>query len=135
MTRPAPTLVALAAVAGLQGAALVGYAGYVAINGFREGTTGPAEVSNVPALVSLVVILAILGAGLGLIARGWWQSRHWARSPFVLAQLLIGLVGWEASQSSDSAEHVVGLAGVVVAIGGIVLAFVPATRRAIGDGT
>lgn len=133
MRRPDPTLVALAGIAGLQGVALVAYAGYVAVNGLREGTTGPAEVSNLPALVSLIVILAVLGAGMIVIARGWWQARHWARSPFLLAQLIVGLVGWEVSQSGEAAEHLVGLVCVVIAIAGIVLAFLPATRRAIGD--
>lgn len=124
-------LLPLIALAAVEGVVLIGYAVYVAVNGFREGTTGPAEVSNPPALISLVVILALLGAGMLLIARGWWQARRGARSPFVFAQLILGLVGWEASQSLDSAERTVGYVAVAVAVIGIVLAVLPAVGRAI----
>lgn len=124
-------LLPVAIIAAVEGLVLVGYAVYVAINGIREGTTGPAEVSNVPALISLVVILAALGVGMLFIARGWWRAQRWARAPFVLAQLIVGLVGWEASQSTDSGEHAVGLVAVGVAAIGIVLAFLPSVGRAV----
>lgn len=131
MTPPARALIAPAAIAAIEGIALVGYAIYVAINGLREGTTGPAEVSNLPALISLVVILAVLGVGMVLIARGWWQARRWSRSPFILAQIIVVLLGWEASQSTDGGEGRVGVIGIVVGVVGLVLAFVPAVSRAL----
>lgn len=131
MTLPARPLIGPVAIAAVEAVALVGYAIYIGFNGLREGTTGPAEVSNLPALISLVVILAVLGIGMLLIARGWWQGRRWSRSPFILAQIIVVLLGWEASQSLDSAEKAVGLLAIGVGVLGIALAFLPAVTRAL----
>lgn len=133
MTARHPALVALTAIAGLEGVALIAYSVSVAVEGLRDGTSGPAEVSNVPAMVSIIGILAILGAGMVVIASGWWRSRGWARAPFVLAQLIAGLIGWEVSQSERSVEHAVGLLAIGVAVVGLVLAFTPPVSRAISD--
>lgn len=131
VTVPSRPLLAPAAIAAVEGVALIGYAVYVAVNGLLEGTTGPEEVSNLPALISLIVILAVLGIGMLLIARGWWQGRRWSRSPFILAQIIVVLLGWEASQSADSAERIVGFVGIAFGILGIVLAFLPPVSRAL----
>ena len=131
MTSPDRALLPPAAIAAVEGVALIGYAIYVGINGLREGTTGPQEVSNLPALISLIVILAVLGVGMLLITRGWWQGRRWSRSPFILAQIIVVLLGWEASQSSDSGERLVGFVAIAMGVLGIVLAFLPRVARAL----
>lgn len=131
MIPPARALLLPAAIAAVEAIALIGYSAYVGVNGLREGTTGPEEVSNLPALISLIVILAVLGVGMLLIARGWWQGRRWSRSPFILAQVIVVLLGWEASQSTDSAERLVGLVAIAVGVVGIVLAFLPRVTQAL----
>jgi hypothetical protein len=128
---PDRALVALAAIALLEGVALVAYAVFDVIEAVRVGLTGPSDVSNLPALVLLVVITAVLGAGMVWVARGWWLSRRWARSPFILAQLMAALIGYELSQSEGSAERVVGIALALVAVLGLVLALSPPVGRAI----
>jgi lysylphosphatidylglycerol synthetase-like protein (DUF2156 family) len=126
-----PYVSVLAALAAIEGIALMGYGVYIGIDGVRLGTTGPASVSNIPALVSLVVILLILGVGMLLIARGWWQVKRWARSPFVLAQLILALLGWEMAQGGVQPTYTVGMAALIVGIAGVVLAFVPPVSRAL----
>lgn len=133
MTTRHPFLLVLTAIAGLEGVALIGYSVSVAVEGLRDGTSGPAEVSNVPAMLSIIIILAVLGAGMLVIASGWWRARSWSRAPFVLAQLITGLIGWEVSQSERSVEHNVGLLAIAVGVIGIVLAFMPPVTRAISD--
>lgn len=130
---PDRVLVALALIALIQGLALIGYAVFDVVEAVRVGITGPEEVSNPPALLLLIAITAAFGVGLVLVARGWWQERRWARSPFILAQIIIGLIGYELSQSAGSVERTVGYVCVLVAILGLVLSFTPAVTRAIDE--
>jgi hypothetical protein len=130
---PDRVLVVLAGIAAVEGLGLVGYAVFDIVEAFRVGITGPAEVSNPPALILLIVITALFGAGLLLVASGWWRAQRWARSPFVLAQIIIGLVGYEVAQSEGSVERTVGIALVIIAVLGLILSFAPATSRAIAE--
>lgn len=133
MRAPDRALVALAAIAFVQGATLVGYAIFDVIEAIRIGVTGPADVSNVPALVLLILITAAFGAGLLVIAAGWWRARRWARGPFVFAQLIGGLIGVELAQSVGRVERTVGITAVVLALIGLVLAFSPAVTRGLRE--
>ncbi len=124
-------IVVLAALALLEGLVLLGYALYDVIEAFRTGITGPAEVSNPAALLGLIAITAIFGAGLVWLARGWWNGRSWARSPFVFAQLVIGFIGYELSQSTDGGPRTIGQVALVVAVVAIVMSFLPSVRRVL----
>lgn len=126
-------LTLLAALSGLQGAALVLYAAFDVVRALRIGITGPEEVSNAGALVSLIVIIAAFGASLIWVAWGWWRARSWARAPFVVAQLILVFIGFEVSQSSEATLQTVGQVAMVVAVVGVVLVFLPSTRRALSD--
>ena len=124
-------ILVLAALALLEGLVLLGYALYDVIEAFRTGITGPAEVSNPAALLGLIAITAIFGAGLVWLARGWWNGRSWARSPFVFAQLIIGFIGYELSQSTDGGPRTIGQVALVVAVVAIVMSFLPSVRRVL----
>ena len=130
---PDRILVVLAAIAGLQGVVLIGYAVFDVVEAVRVGITGPADVSNPMALLLLILITAAFGAGMVVVAVGWWRSLRWARAPFVMAQIIVGLIGYELSQAVGSVERTVGLVAMVMAALGLVLSFAPATGRAIGD--
>jgi len=131
VSAPVPPIIAVAVIAAAEGLGLIGYGIYDLVNGVQSGATGPEEVSNVPAIILLIVIQLLFGVGLLLIAHGWWMSRRWARSPFLVAQILAVLVGYDLAQSSGTAERTVGIAFAIIAIVGIVLAFMPAVARAI----
>ncbi len=131
MSAPNPPVAALAVISAVEGVGLLGYAVYDVVEALRVGVSGPEEVSNVPAVVLLIAIQAIFGAGLLWIAYGWWRSRRWARSPFLVAQLLGGLVGYELAQSTGGVERITGISVIAIAVVGIVLAFLPATSRAL----
>lgn len=124
----------LAAIAILQGAALLAYAVFDIVEAVRVGVTGPEEVSNPMALLLLVVITGAFGAGMVVVGWGWWRCQRWARAPFILAQIIAGLIGYELSQATGSVERTVGYVCVVLAVVGLVLAFLPAVARAIDDG-
>ncbi len=128
---PGRELIALAAISGAEGLALIGYACYDVIQAIRFGTTGPAEVSNGPALFIQILIFMVFGIGLLLIARGWLQGQRWSRSPFVLAQLIALLVGFPLAQDSSGPGRAVGVSVLICALVGGVLALTPQVGRAI----
>jgi hypothetical protein len=130
---PDRALVVLALIAMLQGVALLGYALFDVIEAIRVGTTGPEEVSSTPAVIFLIVVTAAFGVGLVLVARGWWRAQRWARAPFILTQVIVGLIGYELSQAQGSVERTVGYACVLIAVLGLVLSFAPAVSRAIDE--
>lgn len=129
--KPRRELIALAAISGAEGLALIGYACYDVIQAIRFGTTGPAEVSNGPALFIQILIFMVFGIGLLLVARGWLQGKRWARSPFVLAQLIALLVGFPLAQDSSGPSRAVGVTVLICALAGGVLALTPQVGRAI----
>ena len=115
--------VVLAAIAGIEGLALAGYAVFELIEAVRLGATGPAEVSNPAAITLQIVIFAVFGAGLLMVARGWLRRSRWVRGPFVLAQIIALVVGVPLLQAAGAVEKLAGIAIVALAVAGIVLTF------------
>ena len=128
---PSPLRV-LVAIAAVEGLAFVAYTVYLVVEAFTVGITGPSDVSNPGALILLIVLTALVGAALLWMARAWWLVRQWVRTPFVLAQVILGLLGYEASQGTGIVE-MVGGAAVIVAVVGIVLAVLPRTGRVLAS--
>lgn len=125
---PAPIpLRSLAVIAFVEGTFFVVNAILVTAGILIFGFTAPSAVSN-PAGVTLeVVIFAAFGVGLLVVAYGWWKVRSWARSPFVLAQLLALVVSIPLIGASGSVERVVGVLVTIVAVGGLIVALLPRT--------
>jgi hypothetical protein len=135
LPRPAPALpfVALAAIAALEGTALVGYAAFDLVEFARSGISGPSEVSNLPALILQVLIFLSFGVGLLAVGRGWWRVSRRARAPFLLAQLIALVVGFPLAQAAGSTERGVGIAIAAVALLGIAVSLAPAVNRALEE--
>ncbi len=123
----------LALIALVEGLGLLAYAVFDAVEAIRVGVTGPSDVSNVPAVLLLVVILAALGLAMVWVARGWWLARRWARAPFLLAQIIAILIGYELAQSTGTVERAVGVGVALVALLGLALSFAPSVSRAIDE--
>lgn len=129
---PARAFAALAAIALIESVALLGYGLFDLVEAVRVGATGPADVSNGPAIVLQIILFAIFGGGMVWIARGWWRQRRWARAPFLLAQLLALVIGVPLAQA-EGGERFVGIVLSLLALMGIVLAFTPAVTRALDE--
>lgn len=131
--RPVTSLVVGAVVAGIEGLALLGYAGYIVVQVVRLGITGPEEVSSPIAVTLEIIIFGTLGAALALAARGLWRARRWARSMLVVGQFLALVVGVPLATAEGGVERVAGIALVILAVGGLAAAFWPSTTAAIAD--
>lgn len=115
--------VILAAIAGVEGLALLGYGLFEIVEAARFGATGPAAVSSPAAITLQIVIFLLFGAALVLVARGWLRRSRWVRGPFLLAQFIALVVGVPLVQATGSVERVVGVLMVLFAVAGIVLTF------------
>lgn len=131
MQSRSPLLTTLAFLSIVEGAFFLGYAVFDVVGVLRFGLTGPEEVSNAPALTLQVLMFALFGAALILVARGWWGVKRWARAPFVLAQLLVLVVAVPLTSASGSVERIAASIGVLMAVVGLVLTFLPSTTRAL----
>ena len=127
------SLIVGAAVAAIEGVALLVYAVYIVVQVARLGITGPAEVSSPVAVTLEITIFGLLGAAMVLAARGLWRSRRWARSLLLVGQFLALVVGVPLAQADEALPRGAGFALVALAVAGIVAAFWPSTTAAVAD--
>ena len=122
MTIPRPYL-ALTLIAGLEGLALF-ITGLVAVVHALTGTSYGAKGSDSSAIILEVVIFLGFGLSLILVAKGWYSMKRWARSPFVLTQLMGLAIGiWSDTQIS------LRLVFIIPALLGLILTFSPSILR------
>lgn len=124
---------ATAAVAGLQGLALLGYALGISIIGLTSGLEGPAAVSSPTGAVVEVAAFALFGAGMVAIAYGRWRGAAWSGPPFVLSQLLALAVGLPLATATDTVGRTIGLAVTASAAIGLVSMVAGALRESDSD--
>lgn len=115
--------VILAAIAGVEGLALLGYGVFEIVEAARVGATGPAAVSSPAAIALQILIFLLFGAGMVLVARGWLRRSRWVRGPFLVAQFIALVVGVPLAQATGSVERAVGVVVVILGAAGIVLTF------------
>ena len=124
----------LAVVSVLEGLFFVSYGVLVLIGVLRFGLTGPAEVANTPGVTLEILIFLVFGSALLFVALGWWRGRRWARSPFILAQLLGLVVSVPLSGSSGGTERTFGWLVTIIAVASIILSFTrPVTNHLYRD--
>jgi len=116
----------------LEGFVALAYGAYLAVMGIRIGVTGPSAVSNVPGLITEIVLYLAFGASLLAVGHGVWRVRGWSRSPAVFAQLLIAVVSVPLSQAVGP-ERFVGMALTACCIVVLVGVFLPSSRDAYAD--
>lgn len=117
----------LAVISFMQGAFYAIYAILITAGVLRFGLSGPEAVSNPGGVTLAVIIYLFFGVGLLATAWGWWKIKRWARSPFVLAQLLALVVGIPLISAAGTSEKMVGVFVTVMAVIGGVVALMPAT--------
>ena len=122
MTIPRPYLV-LTLLSGVEGLALL-VTGVVAVVNSASGSSYGAKGDDSSAIVLEVIIFLAFGLGLLVVAKGWYSLQRWARSPFVLAQLLGLAIGiWSDTQIG------VRLVFLIPAVLGLIVTFSPEVLR------
>lgn len=98
-------------VLGIEVVGLLAYAVALAVSVRADG----GKVSVGPVLVSLYVIYAVL---LALVGRGLSRGKHWARTPYGLAQVFGLIVAYTLWHGTGAWPHVLAVAvGLVSAVG------------------
>jgi hypothetical protein len=119
-----PTLLGAIAIAGLEALAILAYTAGIALSGAQN----PGSVAA-PAVEALIYLT--FAVGVVLVVKGLWQRRRWSRTPFVVIQLFAIVTGWTLVQGDGDGTHLIGWAVLVLAVVGLVCAFVPRTGEAL----
>src|SRR5216684_2169420 len=110
----------------LRGAAAVQAADAVIVLAGRDTIAGKSY--QVGSGIALTVIGLATAAALGWVAVGLSRARRWSRTPAVLTQLFVGIVGIYLVQGH---RYAWGVPSLVLAGAGLVLLLVPASFRAL----
>ena len=120
-----PQLRTLAALAGLQGVAMLGY---VAVDIVVAASEAEA---NWGAVAFTATLLGLWGAGLLLCARGLLRLRRWAFTPVVFTQLIFGAIALSVLRSASVGAKVAWVVILVLAVVALALAFSRPVRDAV----
>jgi len=97
-----------------------------AISGAIDAASGRSY--QVSSGIALVVLEFIVVAGFSLIAYGLAQSRPWSRTPAVMTQVLVAVVGIFLVQAGHFDW---GIPALALAVAGVAGVFAPASLRAL----
>ncbi len=122
-----PRLTAAAALAALEGLALLVGGAWMLIQGLG------GDVDNVTQAETGGITLIVLAAIPLLAARGLLKLRSWSRGPAIITQIMALPVAWQLLQA-DSVAIPAGIALAVVAVASLVFLVNPTTTQALGIG-
>jgi hypothetical protein len=117
-------LVAAVVLAVLEGLAIAAYAVTIGVSALQTSGSPAAP----PVEIALYLIFA---AGLLAIARGLWNRRSMARTPFAVAQLFGLVTGWTLTQGDGDLVHRLGYVVLAASVVGIALIMSPAVGESL----
>jgi hypothetical protein len=106
-----------AAVAFVEGVALIANGIAVAFVVLRDGVTGPSAVASPLGVTVEVLLYLVFGAALLWIGRGLLQGRGAALTPFALAQILGLAVSVPLAQGGGASRAVGWIATGLIIVG------------------
>ncbi len=117
---PTPSGGPAAAVAGTVCA--VHALGLLGVGAFYVWEIAKGEQDSVARALTSAVLIVVVAVGLAVLARGWFGSAGWARTPTLVWNALLLPVAWSLVQS--------GHAGIAAVVGGTALVALAAAWRA-----
>ena len=81
--------------------------------------------------IAISIIGVATAAGLGLVSRGLRRARRWTRTPALMTQLFVGIVGIYLVQGG---RYEWGVPALVLAVSGFVTLLAPPSTRALTAG-
>jgi peptidoglycan/LPS O-acetylase OafA/YrhL len=124
MARP-PTITAAAVIQGVEALMVLIAAVLAGID------TGQGKSYQLSSGIAITIIGVVMAALLGLVAAGLRRPRRWTRTPALLTQLFVGIVGIYLLQGG---RYDWGVPAVALALAGFVVLFAPPSTRALTVG-
>jgi peptidoglycan/LPS O-acetylase OafA/YrhL len=93
--------------------------------------TGQGKSYQLSSGIAITIIGVVMAGLLGLVAYGLRRPRRWTRTPALLTQLFVGIVGIYLLQGG---RYDWGVPAVALALAGFVTLFAPASTRALTAG-
>ncbi|MGW7086283.1 hypothetical protein ACWGH2_22685 [Streptomyces sp. NPDC054871] len=118
-------LTAAAALAALEGVALIAAGVYMLVMGLAGDPDNPEQATTGGITLIVLALLPLLAA------RGLLLGRSWSRGPAIITQIMALPVAWQLLQA-DSMAIPGGIALAAVAVAALVLLVNPATTEALG---
>ncbi|MEU3739065.1 hypothetical protein AB0E78_18515 [Streptomyces sp. NPDC032198] len=118
-------LTAAAALAALEGVALIAAGVYMLVMGLAGDPDNPEQATTGGITLIVLALLPLLAA------RGLLRRRSWSRGPAIITQIMALPVAWQLLQA-DSMAIPGGIALAAVAVTALVLLVNPATTEALG---
>lgn len=118
-------LTAAAALAALEGVALIAAGVYMLVMGLAGDPDSPEQATTGGVTLIVLALLPLLAA------RGLLLRRGWSRGPAIITQIMALPVAWQLLQA-DSMAIPAGIALAAVAVAALVLLVNPATTQALG---
>ncbi|MEV8317479.1 hypothetical protein AB0Q95_25255 [Streptomyces sp. NPDC059900] len=118
-------LTAAAALAALEGVALIAAGVYMLVMGLAGDPDNPEQATTGGVTLIVLALLPLLAA------RGLLLRRGWSRGPAIITQIMALPVAWQLLQA-DSMAIPAGIALAAVAVAALVLLVNPATTEALG---
>jgi hypothetical protein len=81
--------------------------------------------------IAISIIGVATAAGLGLVSRGLRRARRWTRTPALMTQLFVGIVGIYLVQGG---RYEWGVPALLLAVSGFVTLLAPPSTRALTAG-
>jgi hypothetical protein len=93
--------------------------------------TGTGKSYHLASGVAITIIGVATAVALGLVARGLRAGRRWTRTPTMLTQLFVGIVGIYLVQG---ARYDWGVPALLLALGGFAMLLAPASVKLLTPG-
>ncbi len=108
----------------------VGLVGYAVAVGIASRSSRGSSVNAAGVEILIYLAFAVL---MGLLARGLWRRKSMARTPFLLSQLFVMIIGYTVFAGDGTAVKVAG--GVVMLLGlvGLALSLSPRLAEALAE--
>lgn len=121
--RPAPSLLALAAILSIEAVGVLALAVLLAVD------IATQAAYSMLSSIALLVTVAVAGLLLVVLARATWRRRPWIRGAAITWQVLQIAASWAVIEGDM--EPWIGWVGIVLGLAGIACAVLPATQASL----
>lgn len=109
---------------------VVGLVGYALTVGLASRSSRGSSVNAAGVEIAIYLAFAVL---MGLLAHALWRRKPLARTPFLLSQLFVIIIGYTVFAGDGTAVKVVGAAVMLLGLVGLALSLSPRLVAALTE--